>query len=130
MPFSPSLRIVRLLRPALWALALSAPVAAWATSATSAATSSASATTPATAGPKVQDISLIAGTCANCHGPDGRSTGGIPSLRGVNERHLLQRLQAFKAGTATDATVMTRLMKGYDDAQIQALAQWFSKEAN
>lgn len=123
MPFSPSLRIVRLLRPALWALALSAPVAAW-------ATSSASATTPATASPKVQDISLIAGTCANCHGPDGRSTGGIPSLRGVNERHLLQRLQAFKAGTATDATVMTRLMKGYDDAQIQALAQWFSKEAN
>jgi len=81
------------------------------------------------AGPSVQDISLIAGTCANCHGPDGKSTGGIPSLRGVHERHLLARMQAFKAGTATDATVMTRLMKGYDDAQIQALAQWFSKEA-
>ena len=82
------------------------------------------------AGPTVQDISLIAGTCANCHGPDGRSTGGIPSLRGVNERHLLQRLQAFKAGTTTDATVMTRLMKGYDDTQIAALAQWFSKESH
>lgn len=120
MPLSPVSR----LRPALWlAAALLAPTAM---AQNTAATSSAAAA----AGPSVQDVSLIAGTCANCHGPDGRSTGGIPSLRGVNERHLLQRLQAFKAGTATDATVMTRLMKGYDDAQIQALAQWFSKEAN
>ncbi|WP_455555389.1 c-type cytochrome [Comamonas sp.] len=116
MPLSP----VRALRPALWlAAALLAP----------AAMAQATAAAPAAAGPNVQDISLIAGTCANCHGPDGRSTGGIPSLRGVNERHLLARMQAFKAGTATDATVMTRLMKGYDDTQIQALAQWFSKEA-
>lgn len=116
MPLSP----VRNLHPALWlAAALLAPAAMAQT---------APAAAPAV-GPNVQDISLIAGTCANCHGPDGKSTGGIPSLRGVNERHLLQRLQAFKAGTATDATVMTRLMKGYDDAQIQALAQWFSKEA-
>ncbi|WP_286998901.1 MULTISPECIES: c-type cytochrome [Comamonas] len=120
MPLSP----VHTLRPALWlAAALLAPAALAQTTATATAAAS-------TAGPSVQDISLIAGTCANCHGPDGRSTGGIPSLRGVHERHLLQRLQAFKAGTATDATVMTRLMKGYDDAQIQALAQWFSKEAN
>lgn len=117
MPLSP----VRTLRPALWlAAALLAPTAIAQTAAPVAASA---------AGPTVQDISLIAGTCANCHGPDGRSTGGIPSLRGVNERHLLARMQAFKAGTATDATVMTRLMKGYDDAQIQALAQWFSKEA-
>ena len=116
MPLSP----VRSLRPALWlAAALLAPAAMAQTAA---------APAPAT-GPTIQDISLIAGTCANCHGPDGRSTGGIPSLRGVNERHLLARMQAFKAGTATDATVMTRLMKGYDDAQIKELAQWFSKEA-
>lgn len=123
MPLSP----VHTLCPALWLVAaLLAPAAMAQTTATTAVT----ATAASTAGPSVQDISLIAGTCANCHGPDGRSTGGIPSLRGVHERHLLQRLQAFKAGTATDATVMTRLMKGYDDAQIQALAQWFSKEAN
>ena len=116
MPLSP----VSSVRATLWlTAALLAP----------AAIAQTTAAPPAGAGPSVQDISLIAGTCANCHGPDGRSTGGIPSLRGVNERHLLQRLQAFKAGTATDATVMTRLMKGYDDTQIAALAQWFSKEA-
>ena len=117
MPLSP----VRTLGPALWlAAALLAP---------SAMAQNAAPAAVLDAGPSVQDISLIAGTCANCHGPNGRSTGVIPSLRGVNERHLLARMQAFKAGTATDATVMTRLMKGYDDAQIQALAQWFSKEA-
>ena len=113
MPLFPA----RTLRPALWlAAAFLAPVAM-------------AQTSPVATGPSVQDISLIAGTCANCHGPDGRSTGGIPQLRGLSERHLLLRMQAFKAGTAPDATVMTRLMKGYDDAQIAALAQWFSKEA-
>lgn len=77
---------------------------------------------------RAQDVAVLAATCANCHGPDGRSTGGIPTLRGLPEAHLLQRLQAFKAGTAKDATVMTRLAKGYDDEQLQALAQWFSKK--
>lgn len=76
-----------------------------------------------------QDISVLAGTCVNCHGPDNRSSGAIPMLRGAPAEHLLQRLQAFKAGTVPNTTVMTRLMKGYDDRQIQALAQWFSKEA-
>lgn len=77
---------------------------------------------------RVQDVAVLAASCANCHGPDGRSTGGIPTLRGLPEAHLLQRLQAFKAGTAKDATVMTRLAKGYDDEQLKALAQWFSKK--
>ena len=116
MPQSP----LSAVRAAVWlSAALIAPAALAQT---------ASSPAPA-ANPAVLDISVIAGTCANCHGPNGQSTGGIPTLRGVGERHLLARMQAFKAGTATDATVMTRLMKGYDDAQIQALAQWFSKEA-
>ncbi len=77
--------------------------------------------------PRAQDVSVLAGTCFNCHGPGGHSPGGgIPSLRGQAATHLLQRMQAFKAGQAADATVMPRLMKGYDDAQLQALAQWFA----
>ena len=99
-------------RPALWlAFALAAPLPSL-------------ATTPL----RTQDVAVLAASCANCHGPDGRSTGGIPTLRGLPEAHLLQRLQAFKAGTAKDATVMTRLAKGYDDEQLKALAQWFSKK--
>ncbi len=102
-------------RPALWlAFALAAPLPGLANSA---ATSL-----------RVQDVAVLAASCANCHGPDGRSTDVIPQLRGLPEAHLLQRLQAFKAGTAKDATVMTRLAKGYDDEQLKALAQWFSKK--
>lgn len=77
---------------------------------------------------RVQDASVLAGTCLNCHGPEGRSSLAIPSLRGHSAEYLLQRLRSFRAGTAPDATVMTRLMKGYDEAQLQALAQWFATE--
>lgn len=106
-------------RPVLWlALAMAAPLPALASSAAPATTL------------RAQDVAVLAASCANCHGPDGRSTGGIPTLRGLPEAHLLQRLQAFKAGTAKDATVMTRLAKGYDDEQLKALAQWFSKKGH
>ncbi|QXZ11460.1 c-type cytochrome [Comamonas sp. Y33R10-2] len=109
-------------RPVLWlALAMSAPLSALASAA-------APITAPASA-LRAQDVAVLAASCANCHGPDGRSTGGMPQLRGLPEAHLLQRLQAFKASTAKDATVMTRLAKGYDDEQLKALAQWFSKKA-
>lgn len=77
---------------------------------------------------RAQDVAVLAASCANCHGPDGRGVGAIAPLRGKPQAYLLQRLQAFKAGTAADATVMTRLARGYDDAQLQALAQWFSQE--
>ena len=73
-----------------------------------------------------QDVTALAGTCFNCHGPNGRSTGAIPSLQGQPPNRLLMLMQSFKNGEQANATVMTRLMKGYDDDQIQALAQWFS----
>ncbi len=74
-----------------------------------------------------QSISVLADTCVNCHGPGGKSSTAIPSLAGQPPGRLLERLQAFKAGTVPDTTVMTRLMKGYDAQQIKALAQWFSE---
>ena len=77
-----------------------------------------------------ESISVLAGTCANCHGPDGRSSGAIPALRGLGEERLRARLMAFREGSAPDATVMTRLMKGYDEAQIAALAKWFARDGS
>ena len=38
---------------------------------------------------RVQDASVLAGTCLNCHGPEGRSAGAIPSLRGHTAGYLL-----------------------------------------
>lgn len=73
-------------------------------------------------------VSVLAGSCANCHGPDGRGSAAIPPLRGLPENRLLARLLAFHEGKVQDVTVMTRLMKGYDRPQIEALAKWFAAE--
>lgn len=102
----------------------------WLLALSGAAVASAPPPTAALSAAQIPDVSLLAGTCANCHGPEGRAPSGsaIPSLLGQSAHHLQQRLLAFKAGTAANATVMTRLMKGYDAAQIEALAQWFGTQ--
>lgn len=73
------------------------------------------------------DASLLAGTCANCHGTDGRSPGAIPSIAGKPFPVLSAQLAAFKAGEAKDTTVMTRLALGYTDEELEALARHFSE---
>ena len=87
-----------------------------------------SATMPLSASAQsVMDASILAGSCFNCHGTDGRSSGSIPSIASQPEHFLLQRMQDFKAGQAPHVTVMTRLMKGYSDAELQGLAKYFSE---
>jgi cytochrome subunit of sulfide dehydrogenase len=73
------------------------------------------------------DGSLLAGTCFNCHGTEGRSPGAIPSIAGQPYAVLLAQLQAFKAGQVPGATVMSRLATGYTDEEIEALARYFSE---
>lgn len=73
-------------------------------------------------------VAVIAATCVGCHGPGGHSATVIPSIAGLPESQLRARLLAFRNGTAPDATIMTRLMKGYDEPQIAALARWFAQE--
>lgn len=77
--------------------------------------------------PSAATVAVLVASCTNCHGPDGKSSTAIPSIAGQPESRLLQRLQAFKAGTAPEATIMTRLIKGYEDAEIKALARWFAQ---
>lgn len=86
------------------------------------------AAAPAAESP-ASSVAVLAGGCTNCHGPEGRSSSAIPGLRGQDEARLRARMQDFRAGRAGDATVMTRLMKAYDEAQIAALARWFAMEA-
>ena len=72
------------------------------------------------------DVAVLAGSCTNCHGPAGRSRGTIPPIAGRPEGELKSVLLAFRDGEPTDATVMPRIAKAYDDAQIQALAHYFA----
>lgn len=87
-----------------------------------------------------QDVAVIAATCFTCHGPNGQPPGNgsasIPGLRGRSAGFLLQRMRAFKAqGHAqadAGATIMPLLLQGYDDAQLEALAEalahWRARE--
>lgn len=75
-----------------------------------------------------EDVSVIAGACANCHGTDGRSPGPMASIAGRPEAALRAQLKAFKAETPPPGTtIMNRLAKGYTDEQLDALAKYFSQ---
>ena len=81
------------------------------------------------AGPAVAqgaDVSILASTCAACHGASSNGSGGIPGLRGQQQAYLAEQLRAFKAG-ARQGTVMNRFAKGYTDDEIAGLAPHFSR---
>ena len=66
--------------------------------------------------------SALADACAACHGTDGKSPGAIPALAGKSAAYITQRMLEFKAG-AREGTVMNRIARGYDDAEIAAIAR-------
>jgi cytochrome c553 len=72
-------------------------------------------------------IRLLASNCANCHGTDGRSQGGMPSLNGQARAKIVEAMQEFRAGRRP-ATIMHQLSKGYTDAEIDMLAGYFSAQ--
>ena len=74
-----------------------------------------------------EDVSVLAGSCASCHGTDGNSPGPIASIAGRPETLLRTQLLGFKAGKIPNTTIMNRLAKGYTDEQLQALARHFSQ---
>jgi len=76
------------------------------------------------------DVTVLAASCANCHGTDGRSPGSIPSIAGRPESILGEQLKAFKSDNPpAGTTVMNRLAKGLSDEQLDALALHFSQIA-
>lgn len=117
-------------------------VAPSATAAGTAATTStpASASAPSakartsSAKPSAADVELLAEGCTNCHGPADHPTDSIPPLYGQSVERLMKRMHAFKKAaaqpktpaTVEEGTVMPRLMTGYSDEEIEALARWFA----
>jgi cytochrome subunit of sulfide dehydrogenase len=67
----------------------------------------------------------LANACAACHGPDGRSQGAIPSIDNLPAGNFTMALKAFSTGTR-QGTVMNRIAKGLDDAEISATAAYFA----
>ena len=70
----------------------------------------------------------LAAPCAICHGSEGRAvTKDVVPLAGLPREHIASQMRAFRDGQRP-ATVMHQIAKGYSDAQIDAMAAWFSAQ--
>ena len=69
----------------------------------------------------------LAATCANCHGTEGRSAGGMASLAGEPRERLLAKLRAYAAGEEP-STIMGQIARGYSEAQLALIAGWFAAQ--
>lgn len=67
-----------------------------------------------------------ASSCTGCHPPGGDGAPTIPPLDGRPAAATIAALLAFKSG-AVPATVMDRIVKGFSDAEVEAIAQWFAE---
>jgi sulfide dehydrogenase cytochrome subunit len=69
----------------------------------------------------------VAANCASCHGSDGRSRGGVPSLAGRDLGYLIRQMADFRDGKRP-STIMQQLAKGYSEAQIEAAAAYLAAQ--
>jgi cytochrome subunit of sulfide dehydrogenase len=83
---------------------------------------------PAAAQESTVETIMLAGGCATCHGPDGRSPGEIPAIAGVPAEVLEGQLLAFRADEVPGTTVMTRIAKGFSPDELKALAAHFANQ--
>jgi sulfide dehydrogenase cytochrome subunit len=69
---------------------------------------------------------MLGNTCAGCHGTNGVSSGpASPSLAGIDYDYMVESMKQFRAGER-NSTIMKRIAKGYDDADIEAMSKYFS----
>lgn len=76
--------------------------------------------------PGPAEIAVLAGGCANCHGPEGRSPGPMPVIAGQPEDYLRERLAAFRSDQVPGTTMMNRIAKGFTEDELAALARHFA----
>ncbi len=73
-------------------------------------------------------VRSMAATCSACHGTNGASVGGaIGGLAGLNKDYFVTQMKNFKEGKR-DATLMHQIAKGYSDAEIAALSDYFAAQ--
>ena len=74
-------------------------------------------------------VASVSATCATCHGTQGNAANGsaVVSLAGMPAANIILQMKAFKDGTRP-ATVMHQLSKGYSDAQVAMIANYFAAQ--
>ncbi len=70
---------------------------------------------------------LLASNCFQCHGTDGRGDGSFERLAGKSAKDIYGDLREMKAENKR-GEIMTIHALGYTDAQLRAIADYFSKQ--
>ncbi len=67
---------------------------------------------------------MLANACAGCHGPAGKSSGDAPDLAGLEAKEIFEAMTDFKTAKQDKKnTIMSRIAKGYSEADMHALAK-------
>ena len=76
----------------------------------------------------IRTAPMLANTCAGCHGTNGASAGEfMPSIAGMDNGYLYSVMSDYKSGMRP-STIMGRIMKGYTEREIWAIAGFFAAQ--
>lgn len=85
------------------------------------------AATARAAEPVAVDVRTLANSCAICHGTDGKPPkNGLERLAGMNKREFIQEMREMRKSPA-NRHLMGYVAGGFSDAEISAMADYFSK---
>ena len=72
-------------------------------------------------------VAAMATACAMCHGSEGVPVAGstVAPLAGRPAQGTIDAMKEFREGKR-DATIMHQIAKGYGDAEVAAIAQYFA----
>lgn len=74
-----------------------------------------------------RNVALLASACAACHGTNGHSVGGTPSLAGLDRLYFIEQMQQFQSGERS-SSVMMQHARGYSEEEIRLLADYFASQ--
>jgi cytochrome c553 len=74
-----------------------------------------------------RNVALLASSCAACHGTNGYSVAGTPSLAGTDKLHFIEQMQQFVNGERV-STVMHHHASGYTQQEIEMMAEFFASQ--
>jgi cytochrome subunit of sulfide dehydrogenase len=68
---------------------------------------------------------MLGNTCAACHGTFGKSSDEyMPSLAGIDRQQFVRAMRDYRDDKRA-SVVMNRIAKGYNDREIEAIAEYF-----
>ena len=68
-----------------------------------------------------------AASCSGCHAASAAVDTPVPRLAGVKADDIAAAMRAYKSGDKA-GTIMGRVAKGFDDAEIGAVAAWWAAQ--